>query len=178
MKEHVPFTYVGYFQNFDRLVEKVSAFTDSVWNEYKERKITGGVASYPTDTIPLLYSPFATSAKELEFHKYHSLFKNDINAICLQVSEILGPVAEKQSIITRLLPGKSIKLHKDQGQITTKSHRVHLPITSNELCTFTVGDVSMNLRPGDIWIIDNTDRLHGVHNAGQSARIHLIVDVA
>jgi hypothetical protein len=178
MKESKAFTHVGFLPDFDKLLEKVSTFTNENWKEYKERKITGGVASYPTDTIPLLYSPYATSAKQLKYHKYHEYLKPEIKTICNFVSNLIGHVEEKQSMLTRLAPGGLIKPHKDTGQITSKTHRVHLPIFTNDKCIFTVGDIKMNLKPGEIWIIDNNDKSHSVENLGESSRIHLIVDVA
>jgi hypothetical protein len=94
------------------------------------------------------------------------------------VSNLIGYVTEKQSMLTRLNPGGLIKPHKDKGPITHKTHRVHLPITTNNRCIFTVGDAAINLKPGDIWIIDNTDQYHSVENLGTSPRIHLIVDMS
>lgn len=178
MKESTPFTYVGYIPDFDKLLEKVLSFTDETWNEYKERKITGGAASYATDTIPLLYSPYSTSTNENQYHTYYEFLKNDINKISTMVSNLVGHVEEKQSVLTRLKPGNLIKPHKDTGQLTSKTHRVHVPITTNSMCKFTVGEISMNLKPGDIWIIDNTDRYHSVENLGESSRIHLIIDMS
>jgi hypothetical protein len=178
MKESAPFTYVGFLPDFEKLLEKVLIFTDEIWNEYKERKITGGVASYPTDTIPLLYTPYSTSTNEAAYHKYHEYLKPEIQKTCSFVSNLIGNVQEKQSMLTRLASGESIKPHKDTGNVTSKNHRVHVPIITNNMCKFTVGETTLNLKPGDIWIIDNTDRYHSVENLGQSSRIHLIVDMA
>jgi hypothetical protein len=178
MKESAPFTYVGFLPDFDKLLEKVSVFTDEIWNEYKERKITGGAAAYSTDTIPLLYTPYSTSPNETIKHKYYEYLKPEIERTCIFVSNLTGHVQEKQSMLTRLLPSESIKPHKDTGSITRKTHRVHVPITTNNMCKFTVGETTLNLKPGDIWIIDNSDRYHGVENLGESSRIHLIIDMA
>jgi hypothetical protein len=178
MKENKPFTHVGYLPEFDALVEKISVLTDKTWCEYKGRKNTSGVASYVTETIPLLYSPNAISAKNLIHHKYHQYLQVEINRMCIFVSNLVGDVKEKQSMLTRLGPGGLIKTHKDKGPITRQTHRVHLPIITNDRCTFTVGEVTMKLKPGDIWIIDNTDHFHSVENNGETPRIHLIVDMA
>jgi hypothetical protein len=178
MKENKPFTYVGYLPDFDTLVEKTSIFTDEIWSEYKERKQTGGLASNATETIPLLYTPYAANEKQAVHHKYHQYLQPEISRMCNFVSNLIGYVTEKQSMLTRLNPGGLIKPHKDKGPITHKTHRVHLPITTNNRCIFTVGDAAINLKPGDIWIIDNTDQYHSVENLGTSPRIHLIVDMS
>ena len=178
MKENQPITYVGYLPEFDSVVEKISLLTNEIWDEYKERKQTGGVASYATETIPLLYTPLATSASEAVHHKYHEYLRPEIKTVCNFVSNLIGHVEEKQSILTRMMPGTLIKPHKDKGQITAKTHRVHIPITTNKMCRFTVGETTMNLKPGHIWIIDNTDRYHSVENLGETPRVHLIIDMA
>ena len=178
MKENEPFTYLGFYENLNELVSVITSFSESDWSYYKARKNTGGIASYNTDTIPLLYSPNATNPKQMEKHQHHSIFSRHIEELCRIASKELGKVVEKQSMITRLLPGKSIKRHKDMGEITAKTHRVHLPIISNQLCTFRVEDVSLHLKPGDIWVIDNTNRYHSVDNLGESTRVHLIIDMA
>lgn len=177
MKENKPFIHVGYFPDFEHLHEKVLSLTDETWREYKERKLTQGVASYATETIPLLYTPYATRLNQIVNHKYHDYFEQEIQTVCRFVSNLIGYVEEKQSMLTRLQPGGLIKPHKDRGPITAKTHRVHLPIATNDACTFTVGDTTMKMKPGEIWIIDNTDQIHSVQNFGDSPRIHLIVDM-
>lgn len=178
MKENKPFIHVGYLPDLEKLTEKISTLTDETWKEYTGRKLTKGIASYVTETIPLLYKPNAVSENQLIHHKYHQYLEKEIKMVCSFVSNLIGHVDEKQSILARLMPAGLIKPHKDKGPITARTHRVHVPIITNDKCTFTVGDMTMNLKPGEIWIIDNTDKLHSVQNLGQSPRIHLIVDVA
>ena len=178
MKENEPFLHLGTYGEIDALIELKDSFAETDWVSYKERKITGGIASYETDTIPLLYSPYAMGSKSIQQHQHHQLFADHINRICQMAYDVYGKITEKQSMLTRLPAGKSIKRHKDKGQITRKTHRIHLPLQTNNLCIFTVGDTSMHLPIGEIWVIDNTDRFHSVQNQGNSARIHLIIDVA
>ena len=54
-------------------------------------------------------------------------------------------------------------------------HRVHCPLTTNEMCEFHVGESSRFLEPGEIVEINNR-RMHAVVNSGAQKRVHLIVD--
>lgn len=175
MKENEAFRYIGVFPDFQNLLNKVLSFSDLDWSEYKGRKNTKGIASYHTETIPLKYSPkqFDNSPEK---HKHYEKFSSDIIKICEIAGEFIGPISEKSSILTRMNPGGAIKPHRDRGTLTKNTHRIHIPIVTNGLCIFTVGGISMNLKPGEIWMIDNTDRIHEVRNDGPNHRIHMIVD--
>ena len=78
-------------------------------------------------------------------------------------------------ILVKLLVNGSIPHHVDQGETLSKSHRMHLPIITNEQNLFSVGDTEMHMKPGELWEINNR-RKHGVVNGGSEDRIHLIVD--
>ena len=78
-------------------------------------------------------------------------------------------------ILVKLLADGSIPHHVDQGETLAKSHRMHLPIITNEQNLFSVGDTKVHMKPGELWEINNR-REHGVVNGGSEDRIHLIVD--
>lgn len=86
-----------------------------------------------------------------------------------------GPGYFIRIIAVRLLPAGDIPAHQDTGMSLTRSHRVHIPVTTNDRVLFRVGDETVNLRPGDLWEINNR-RLHTVKNAGDTIRVHLIAD--
>ena len=175
MKETEAFRYIGVFPEFQNLLNKVQSFNDLDWIEYEGRKNTMGQASYHTETIPLKYSPKSDGCSA-EKHKHYEQFSSDIAKICKIVGESIGQVSEISSMLTRMNPGGLIKPHKDQGLVHRRTHRIHIPIITNSLCSFTVGGISKNLKPGEIWVIDNTNRVHRVDNNGSTHRIHMIVD--
>jgi hypothetical protein len=78
-------------------------------------------------------------------------------------------------ILVKLLANGSIPHHVDQGETLSKSHRMHLPIITNEQNLFSVGDTEMHMKAGELWEINNR-REHGVVNGGSEDRTHLIVD--
>jgi len=78
-------------------------------------------------------------------------------------------------ILVKLLTNGSIPHHVDQGETLSKSHRMHLPVITNEQNLFSVGDTEVHMKAGELWEINNR-REHGVVNGGSEDRIHLIVD--
>ena len=78
-------------------------------------------------------------------------------------------------ILVKLLANGSIPHHVDQGETLSKSHRMHLPIITNQQNLFSVGDTEMHMKAGELWEINNR-REHGVVNSGSEDRIHLIID--
>jgi hypothetical protein len=176
MKENQPFLCFGRHPDFESLLAQTVQFNDDDWENYKGRKNTGGVASAYSDTIPLIYSPNDKS-KELVYHDHFETFANHIDLVVEIATMVLGVVAPHQAMLTRLRAGTEIGRHKDKGELTSKTHRIHIPIITNESCIFTVEEERRHLRAGEIWMIDNVDRFHSVVNSGQENRIHLIIDV-
>ena len=176
MKENKPFLCLGLHPTFGELLVETKAFNDDDWESYKGRKNTGGVASAYSDTIPLIYSPNDRS-KELVYHDHFETFASYIDSVVQIATMVLGVVSPRQAMLTRLRAGAEIGRHKDKGALTSKTHRIHVPIITNESCIFTVEEERRHLRAGEIWMIDNVDRFHSVINGGQEHRIHLIIDV-
>jgi hypothetical protein len=170
MKENSPFTYLGQMENFHSIYEKVSLFTEPDWVKYSERKV--GIAAENSDTIPLMYDPkniFNSFTKHALYEEFETF-----------ISEVLSMYPEKihpqQAMFTRMRAGAKIGRHKDKGPVTFRTHRIHVPITTNPECIFTVEEEERNLKPGEVWVIDNVDKYHSVRNLGTTSRIHLIID--
>lgn len=80
-----------------------------------------------------------------------------------------------RATLVRLKAGCSIAEHQDMNFSLTHSHRLHLPIVTNDRVLFTVGNETMNLREGQLTEINNR-RKHSVRNEGAADRVHLILD--
>jgi len=77
--------------------------------------------------------------------------------------------------LVRLRPAGEIAAHTDGNFSLAHSHRVHLPIVTNDDVLFNVGGETLNLKEGDLYEINNR-RTHSVRNAGAEDRVHLIMD--
>jgi hypothetical protein len=77
--------------------------------------------------------------------------------------------------IVRLRAGGTIAPHTDNNFSLVHSHRMHLPLLTNDRVLFTVGSETINLRAGEVYEINNR-RKHSVENSGDTDRVHLILD--
>jgi hypothetical protein len=80
-------------------------------------------------------------------------------------------------ILVRLRPNSEIAQHYDSGLSLIKSHRLHVPIITNDDVFFTVGSETVNMKEGVVYEINNDKQLHSVVNNSDYDRIHLIFDI-
>ncbi len=85
--------------------------------------------------------------------------------------------------INYILPGESIKPHKDNGGGLTARHwflggscRIHVPLATNDMAIMTSGGESKHLPVGTVYEFHN-NLDHYVENNGDSPRIHLVMDL-
>jgi Flp pilus assembly protein TadD len=80
-----------------------------------------------------------------------------------------------RALLAKLSANGEIPLHTDAGFSLMNSHRIHLPVVTNDEVTFSVGGKTAQLRAGEMWEINNATA-HGVRNRGGDDRVHLIID--
>lgn len=175
MKENNAFLFIGDMPSFAGLLGEVLDLSIEDWTKYTERKKTGGVASKTTDTIPLMYDTKHRLNTGI-LHENFERFSTYIDEVVLAVFKHLGNVSTRQAMLAKLNAGTVIPRHMDKGPLTAKTHRIHVPVITNEGCIFNVGNESTNLKAGEIWVIDNVNRYHSVENTGHTDRVHLIID--
>lgn len=78
-------------------------------------------------------------------------------------------------IAVRLPAVSNIEPHNDGGPLLSNSHRIHVPLATNEKVDFIVGGERFHMSCGNIYEINNM-LLHSVENHGSEDRIHLIFD--
>ena len=77
--------------------------------------------------------------------------------------------------LVRMEAGGEITDHTDNNFSLVHSHRIHIPILTNDQVGFSVGKETINMREGDVYEINNR-RIHSVRNEGSDDRVHLIMD--
>lgn len=80
-----------------------------------------------------------------------------------------------RATLVRLKAGGAIEPHQDNNFSLTHSHRVHLPVLTNDQVLFTVGRETLALPAGQLYEINNR-RKHAVTNGSNEDRVHLILD--
>ena len=78
--------------------------------------------------------------------------------------------------LMRLAPGSVIKPHRDHDLDAEHGvARLHIPIATNAAVDFRLNGTRVEMTPGSVWYLRLADP-HGVINAGQSTRVHLVID--
>lgn len=83
-------------------------------------------------------------------------------------------------ILAIMPPGADVPVHHDTGSWVSKSHRMHIPIFTNEAIDFRVGTdeqsmVRYEFKQGHLYELNNASK-HQVHNGWDQHRVHLIFD--
>ena len=91
------------------------------------------------------------------------------------ITEVIG-TKPLRCLLGRLSAGGVIIPHIDLAPYFSKTLRVHVPVrTSAHAWMYSCG-LSYQMKAGEVWVLNNSDR-HGVWNASEEiARIHLICD--
>jgi hypothetical protein len=77
--------------------------------------------------------------------------------------------------LVNLVPGGEIAEHRDKNFSLAHSHRIHIPIVTNEDVLFNVNGEVIHMKAGEMYEINNR-RNHSVFNKGSEGRVHLILD--
>ncbi len=94
-----------------------------------------------------------------------------IQAAIAQFEAPLGAVR-----LMRLGPGSQILEHNDHDlSADMGAARLHIPVITNPDVDFRVNGVPVTMAPGECWYLRLADP-HSVHNRGETARIHLVID--
>jgi len=156
------------------LKKKLNELNDEIWKEFTYRQETFDVHK-KTNTVPLIFSEDFES-ENVKYHNHFPFFADDL----LEISNALFKYYDfgyiTRAILVKLFAGEVIPDHIDRGESLESCHRVHVPIITNESCYFSVGDETVNMKEGEFWEINNTNKIHNVKNLGNTDRIHLIVD--
>ena len=108
-------------------------------------------------------------------HPNHDLFAKDMERIYARLLQHFGVGYPIRALFARLPAGAKVYPHPDAGFSLTNAHRCHLPVLTNPEAYFTIGGETKVVPYGELWEINNV-RVHDVHNAGKTDRIHLLVD--
>lgn len=149
------------------------------WDEYTERQNKRGTEHLYTKTIPIIFDKsFNFNHLKIIPTENYPLFIDEISKIEEQIKSNTGESGKiMRALLVKLTAGKSIRPHVDTvGFSLVVCRRIHIPIQTNDLCYFTVGDDKRNLKLGELWEINNDKKMHSVENKGDIDRIHLIVD--
>lgn len=78
-------------------------------------------------------------------------------------------------MLARLAAGAVIDRHVDGAGSNLRTHKVHVPLQTNEGAVFSIGETRRHLPVGRAYEVNNIAP-HGVENTGTEDRIHLIFE--
>jgi hypothetical protein len=84
--------------------------------------------------------------------------------------------APLRCLLARLAGGGVVTEHADLGPYFARTIRIHVPIISNPSMWMVCGGLTYQMRPGEVWALNNSTN-HAVWNADPvQARTHMICD--
>lgn len=178
MKNKVPFKHLCSLEQVQlrQLQSLVLSFPESLWKKDQERK-KEFVSHIDVDSIVLKFCSNETFEDASEREEFLSL-----KSILLPVMDrIAGLYTSEQPFYSRILIARlkgngCILEHDDWENVHQFTHRIHLPIITNDKVLMKVAGVERFLAEGEVYEISNKDK-HSVVNGSTEFRVHLIFDV-
>jgi hypothetical protein len=155
-------------------IKKIESLKEQDWYEWTFRQESFDVHKN-TLTIPLIFDD-DYRMKNPTYHKHYFTFKDEMNYIEKIFKTHYGEGQILKSLLVNLKSNSSVLRHIDLDKSLVLAHRTHLPIITNKDVFFEINNEYKNLKSGELWEIDNSNKFHSVVNKSMFDRIHLIVD--
>jgi hypothetical protein len=150
-----------------RLAAEVAALPASAWGT------TGGRVGVHRAAEALFLRGYAPAQGALPIEDRESLA---LLPYAREIIEKLIPAPAQRCLLARLPGGASIAPHIDLAPYFAKTLRLHFPIESHDLAWMMAGPLCYLMRPGEVWVLNNSST-HAVWNADpRRSRTHMICD--
>ena len=165
-----------------KLREAILDVDDDEWNENQFRQNLFYVAR-EVKTLLLKMNGYNTcggqSPDDCEVNESWSKWENLVQPIIDQVIKYY-PGYERgfinKCMMPNMKPGTKIPEHWDSMESFRVSHRIHVPIITNDEVYFMVNGERVIMEVGKAYEINNRE-LHSVENKGNTDRVHLLFDL-
>lgn len=136
-----------------------------------------GPSHKDTETIALRGPPslydIQNNLESMNYTVWNSF--TELGKLFLELVSIIGAREVGRVMLVRLKPMGIITPHRDEGVYARYYSRFHLALASELTCSFSVGDETIHMAPGELWWF-NHQLSHHVINLSPIPRIHLIFD--
>lgn len=151
----------------ERLAAEIAALPASVWGT------TGGRVGVHRAAEALFLRGYAPAKGALPIEDREPLA---LLPYAREIIERLIPAPAQRCLIARLPGGASIAPHIDRAPYFGKTLRLHFPIQSHEQAWMVAGPLCYLMKPGEVWVLNNSSP-HAVWNADpERSRTHMICD--
>ena len=167
MELQQPFLKLPWQFDAERLASEVEALSERYWLDHPSG-LPGNSAVPLVSVDGAMNHAFDGAMKPTE-----ALMKSHyIHQAIASFGEVVA-----RSRLMRLAPGAQVAEHVDFNYHWVSRVRIHIPIITNLQVNFYCGDESVHMAQGESWLFDSWRR-HRVVNASDSARTHLVIDLA
>jgi len=167
------FNYIGKLK-INSFKNKINKFNDKAWEIFDFRQKTFEVHK-ETRTIPLIFDSDLRLSNPTYLNEY-KIFEKEFKTIKKNLTKIYGKGFIIRAILVMLKSNSKIDRHIDGGKSLSICHRVHVPIITHKNVLFEIDGEIKNLKEGEMWEINNSEKFHSVENNSSINRIHLIID--
>ena len=151
----------------ERLFAEVAALPDAVWGT------TGGRVGVHRAAEALFLRGYAPAEGDKPVEDRPVLQRLPY---VRSLMETLIPAQPLRCLLARLSAGAAIPVHVDRPPYFSKTLRVHVPVETNGDVHMVAGGLTYHMKPGEIWVLNNSAP-HAVWNAHpRLSRTHLICD--
>ncbi|NNE99292.1 MAG: aspartyl beta-hydroxylase [Pyrinomonadaceae bacterium] len=156
----------------------VARTSEHVWNTENEQKENDFDCFHHTRHIVFRFIEGFRDHRCFYSTQIWSVWQDQLMPIMKKVVEPYGferPEFPKV-MLARLQAGQVIDPHKDGAGSNLYTHKIHVPIQTNEKARMFINDRSFHLEEGKAYEVNNLVP-HAVENLGAEDRIHLIFEV-
>jgi hypothetical protein len=158
--------------------ELVSRLPDQLWEIEDARKENQFLCFHHTRHIIFRFSENFTELRRSYSKPIWTVWQNRLVPI---LEQVVAPYNFRLNtyprvMLARLAAGYAIDRHRDGEGAFLFTHKIHIPIQTNDRASFFIKDKSFHLQEGFAYEVNNLD-VHAAENLGETDRIHLIFEV-
>jgi hypothetical protein len=160
------------------LTSVVARTSDTVWNLEDSRKENRFEVLHHTKHVVFRFIEGNRDHRRFYSNPIWDLWQRFLMPVmeaAVRPYQFRQPVFPKV-MLARLAPGRVIDKHTDGLGSNLYTHKIHVPIQTNDQAWIDVSNRRFHLSPGHAYELNNLAP-HGAENAGATDRIHLILEV-
>lgn len=169
LQEHIDIT---------KLRDVVLSIPEEEWDENPIRQQKFDTAKDTKAVIMKFNGPLVPSGdnpRKTDTFPPWEKYKHLVEPVINPVLDCFPPGILNKCMFARLKAGGEIGVHTDSNYTLGVSHRLHIPLVTNDDVIFMIDGVDYNLKESKGYEINNV-ATHGVKNNSDTDRIHLLFD--
>ena len=157
----------------------VEQFSENVWSKENVRKENNFACFHHTQHIIFRFIEKDSDPIRSYSNPVWKACRDTLLPIMEQVTASYGysHPSYPKVMLARLEAGHSIDPHIDRAKSNRCTHKIHIPLETNEQAIFTSNSIHHHLLEGYAYEVNNTVE-HAAENLGERDRIHFIFELS